>query len=461
MTESWFLAVAVVVLGLSLAGAAVAASDADAGDPTVEGWTPDVPDVHAAEEPTDPGVATIGDREYDSLQAALDDAEPGDTIVLEGRFEERVTVETPGVSLEATTTHGALVDGGGAGTVVNVSADDVTLDGLWVHNSGYERSAQDTGLLVNGSGVTLVDVRVTEVTFGIWIGEATDVTVENATIVGRAEQSQSERGNGIHLDRAEDAVLRDNHITTVRDGIYYSWSDGVVTERNVMWDLRYGVHYMYSDDNRLEENVAFDNDVGFALMVSENLTIANNTAVNNAGPSGQGILVKDVDDSEIRGNALVANRNGLYVYNAHRNLFADNLLLENEVGMHVTAGSSDERVVGNSFIGNGQAAHATTNSQVAWNGTAAEGGNYWADARAIDLDGDGTSEIRHQPAGTVERLVHENPQARAFAASPAFDAVRLAESSFPVVESPGVVDHHPRADPPHEDWRTYYEHHDH
>jgi nitrous oxidase accessory protein len=63
--------------------------------------------------------------------------------------------------------------------------------------------------------------------------------------------------------------------------------------------------------------------------------------------------------------------------------------------------------------------------------------------------------VRHRPAGLVEYLETEQPQAAVFAASPAFDAVRLAESSFPVVEAPGIVDQRPLAEPHHDDWRKY------
>ncbi|OVE83825.1 nitrous oxide reductase family maturation protein NosD [Natronolimnobius baerhuensis] len=466
--ESWLLVAAVAVLLVAL-GAAVVAADGPASgtaDATIEGWTPDVDDPRDVTAPDESGVATLEDQAYDSVQAAVDDAEPGDTITLEGRFDEHVTVETSDLTLEAadsavgseTGTEAALLDGSGEGTVLEITAANVTVDGLWVRESGPDRSTEDAGIYVNGSDATLSDVRITESTFGIWITEATNVTVEDAAIAGREEIGESQRGNGIHLDRADGAQLLDNEITTVRDGIYFSWSEDVRADGNHLWDLRYGVHYMYSDHNHLEGNVAFDNDVGFALMVSQDLTIVDNVVVNNDGPSGQGILVKDVDNSEIRDNAVVANRNGLYVYNAHGNEIIDNLVLENGVGIHFTAGSTDERVVGNSVIENGEQAYASTTSQLAWNDT--DGGNYWSDARASDLDGDGTSAVRHQPAGTVEQLVREQPQAAVFAESPAFDAVRMAESSFPILESPGVVDHRPLAEPPHDNWREYYADHD-
>lgn len=461
--ELWFVVIAVVILAATGVVAVVAATGSSGSDTdqTVEGWTPDVPDVHDVASPAVAGTATINgdEQEYDSVQAAVNAADPGDTVVLEGLFEEHVTIETPDVTVTADSDadRTAVLDGGGDGTIFHIDADGVTVDNLWLRESGYERSEEHAGVLVNGNETTLSEMRITETTYGVWISKSDNVTVEESIIAGRDQTPEPERGNGIHLDRADGAELRDNYITTARDGIYFSWSENVLAEGNVAWDLRYGVHYMYSDDNRLDSNIAFDNDVGFALMVSQNLTITNNVAVNNDGPSGQGVLVKDVDHTELRDNAVVANDNGFYVYNANNNDIVGNLILENQVGVHFTAGSSRERIVGNSFVANDESAYTPTNTQLVWNDTST--GNYWSGARAVDIDGDGTSEVRHQPAGTVELLVHEQPQAAVFAESPAFDAVRMAESSFPVIESPGIVDHRPLAEPPHDNWEEYYEDH--
>ncbi|MDY7081128.1 MAG: nitrous oxide reductase family maturation protein NosD, partial [Halobacteria archaeon] len=89
-----------------------------------------------------------------------------------------------------------------------------------------------------------------------------------------------------------------------------------------------------------------------------------------------------------------------------------------------------------------------------WNASAK--GNYWSGARTVDMNNDGVSEVRYKPSGFVEYMMRKHPQAAVFANSPAFDAVRMAESSFPVIRSPGIVDYHPLTKPPHENWRKYY-----
>ena len=107
-----------------------------------------------------------------------------------------------------------------------------------------------------------------------------------------------------------------------------------------------------------------------------------------------------------------------------------------------------------SFVRNDRPVLAVMSDQVHWNESV---GNYWSRANPTDIDDDGVGDTRYQPAGTVQQVTAEKPAARVFASSPAFDAVRLAESSVPVVQSPGVVDARPLTEPPHEDWRKYYE----
>lgn len=428
------------------AGGAGPATDFDAGVPAGYDFDP----------VTEPGIATVDGEEFDSVQPAVDAAGPGQTVVLRGQFEEHVVVNTAGVTITSASGTLAAIDGGGEGDVLTVDAPNVTVRRVWINNSGYDASTNDAGVWVDGANVSLVDSRVTGVTFGVWVDGVDAVTLENNTIVGRESvEPRSARGNGIQLWKTADTRVLDNRITDARDGIYYSWTSNVTARGNTLWDLRYGIHYMYSDNNRLVDNTAFDSDVGYALMLSEEIAVVNNTAANNTGTSGHGILLKRIDDSEIRGNALVGNQRGIYTLNSVGNTVTDNLVLGNRIGIHLTAGTDDERVVGNSFIDNGRNVLAVTSDQHAWNDT--DRGNYWDEAGAADLDDDGVSELRHQPAGLVEVLVREHPTAAAFTRSPAFRAIRKAEQSLPIVDAPGIVDYHPLTTPPHENWREYYE----
>jgi len=186
----------------------------------------------------------------------------------------------------------------------------------------------------NATGTTLTDLYLTDAAFGVWVNGADQVTIADSRIEGTQAPRFANRGNGINLWETNGTEVRNTEITDVRDGIYYSWASNVEATGNTMWDLRYGVHYMYSDDNRLADNVAFENDVGYALMVSESIELVNNTAVANRGESGHGILLKEIDRSVVRDNTLVANDNGVFLYNAQDNEVRGNLLYANGVGVH-------------------------------------------------------------------------------------------------------------------------------
>lgn len=446
------VAAAVVVLS---AVAVFAAPGVAANRSTTTIQSP-VPHEYSFEAPTSSGVATVDGRQYTSVQAAVDAAAPGDVVRLRGRFDERVTVDVPNLTLTSAPRTIALIDGNGTGNVLAIESGGVTLRHVWVAHAGYDPASNDAAVWVNGTDATVTDSRVTNTTFGIWLNGVDDARVVNNTIVGRERvHPLSDRGNGVEIWKTTNSVIANNRITDVRDGLYYSWASNVTARHNVFWDLRYGVHYMYSDDCTLRNNLAFDNDVGYSLMVSKRLTIANNTAYNNTGRSGHGLLVKSVDDTAIVNNTLVGSGDGLYVYNSLDDTIERNLLLANDVGVNLQAGSDRERIVNNTIVGNGRPVLTYTNERLVWNGS--RRGNYWSNARRADVDGDGISDVRYQPVGLVEHVTQTQPLARAFTDSPAFALVRLAESSVPLVDSPGVVDYHPLVDPPNPNWRRYYE----
>ncbi|WP_435115306.1 nitrous oxide reductase family maturation protein NosD [Halolamina sp. C58] len=446
--ERGFVAL-VVVVAAALAGVTVAPTSAAAPTPDAER-----PTEFSFDPVSESGVATVGDESFDSVQRAVDAAEPGETVRLRGRFDERVVVNTTGVTVTTAPDARAVIDGGQEGDVLTIAAANVTVRDLWIRNAGMDTSTNDAGVWIDAPNVTVADSRLTEITFGVWVDGVDDATLRNNTIVGRESVTpRSYRGNGVQLWKTTGTLVEDNRITDARDGIYYSWASNVTARGNTLWDLRYGVHYMYSHRNRLVNNTAVDNDVGYALMLSEEIAVVNNTAANNTGTSGHGLLLKRIDYSTIRGNTLVDNQRGIYSLNSADNEITDNLVLGNEIGFHLTAGTSGERVVGNSFVGNRRHVQAVTSDTHVWNGS--ERGNYWSDAAAADLDDDGVSELRYRPAGLVEKLVRENPAAAVFTNSPAFEAIRRAERTLPIVDAPGVVDYHPLERSPH-DWRDHY-----
>jgi nitrous oxidase accessory protein len=156
--------------------------------------------------------------------------------------------------------------------------------------------------------------------------------------------------------------------------------------------------------------------------------------------------MKSVDHTTVAGNSLVGNEVGLYLYNSNDNVIVRNRIANNDEGVYLAAGSVNERIHHNAFVDNVKPVTAVVGEQVYWN--ASDTGNYWSDAPVVDIDDDGVSETRYQPAGFLERTVRRHPSATVFAHGPAADAIRVAQRSVPIVESDGVVDAHPLTRPP-------------
>ncbi|HBM10699.1 MAG TPA: copper-binding protein, partial [Pseudomonas sp.] len=170
-----------------------------------------------------------------------------------------------------------------------------------------------------------------------------------------------DRGNGIHLYAVSGARIIDNQVRNTRDGIYIDTSNGNHIEGNVLEDLRYGVHYMFANDNSVIGNVTRRTRTGYALMQSRKLEVIGN---RSEGDENYGILMNYITYSTIRDNVVSDVRSGstgdsmisgaegkaLFIYNSLFNTIAGNRFEKSALGIHLTAGSEDNRISGNAFI---------------------------------------------------------------------------------------------------------------
>jgi parallel beta-helix repeat protein len=73
---------------------------------------------------------------YCKIQDAIDDATTGHVIqVGDGTYYENINVNVPGITIKNGSS--PVIDGGGTGTVVTISANNVTFQGIKVQNSGF------------------------------------------------------------------------------------------------------------------------------------------------------------------------------------------------------------------------------------------------------------------------------------------------------------------------------------
>jgi nitrous oxidase accessory protein len=380
-----------------------------------------------------------------TLAAALERARDGDRIVIApGTHAGRVVV-TRAVRLEAAAGGPRpVIDGGGAGRVLELRAPGSAVRGLTLRNSGDRVEGPDACLYVHqdATGARVLDNRLEDCAFGVWVNGTAGVELAHNVIRGRPHRIFSDRGNGINLWQIRDGHIHDNDIARTRDGVYLSVTVDSVVARNRMRDLRFGVHYMYSDHNRVEGNVTCDSQVGMALMFSKRLEIRDNVALRNRD---HGILFRSILDSRIEGNRVEGNHKGLFLNDASFNEIHGNRVADNAIGVHITGGSGDNRVTGNAFVHNAVQVRYAWNYPVQWDDGRA--GNYWSDYLGWDLDGDRVGDRAFYASGRMDRLVFRYPLLKVLASSPVVVMMQALEARFPVLRPPGVVDRRPALRP--------------
>ncbi len=372
------------------------------------------------------------------LAGALARAEPGDTLRLApGNYTGPVVLDK---SLTLIGTDGVHIDGGGEGSVITVTAEDVTIRGLTITGSGDSHDGIDSGVQLSKTahGAVVEDNVLKGNLYGVDIHGAKNSRVTGNVIEGQQHDQMNRRGNGIYVWNAPGAVVDGNDIRWGRDGIFVNSSKKNTFTNNRFRDLRFGVHYMYADDSEVSGNVSIGNHLGYAVMFSTRVKVTDNISINDRD---HGVMLNYANSSEITGNLV---RGGpekcAFLYNSHKNEFEDNRFEGCDIGIHFTAGSDRNRIVGNAFIGNRtQVKYVSTK----WDEWSEDGrGNYWSDFAAYDLDANGVADVPYRPNDSMDHVLWTQPSAKLLLGSPAVQLVRWSQSAFPSLLPGGVIDSH-------------------
>ncbi len=384
-----------------------------------------------------------------AIQPVLDRAAAGDVVeVARGHYSANLVLAKP---LTLRGIDRPTLSGGERGDTIRVQATDVTIEGLIVTDSGADLTAQNAGIYIQPGAHRAVVRRCDLVhnLFGLWIEKANDVRVEDNLIVGKRDLASTQRGNGVQLYNTERARIIGNRIGFVRDALYVDVSHHAEFRRNVLHHSRYGTHYMNSYHNLWQDNDSYYNRGGLALMEVRDQVVRNNRAWGN---SDHGIMLRSLQDSVIEGNVVAGNARGFFIYDVEYAQLVNNLVVDNQVGVHLSAGSTRNVVDGNDFIGNREQVRYIGARDETWGGAR---GNHWSNYLGWDRDGNGRGDIPYEANDLVDRLVWRYPLVKLLLASPAVQALRLVARQFPLLRVPSVVDPQPRMRPAHANWQQW------
>lgn len=392
-----------------------------------------------------------------TLHAALINQNASKINLRPGTYQGNFTIQHP---IEIQCQKGATFDANNEGDGIRIRSEKVTIKGCSFRNWGANLTKMNAAIFVekHAHKVHIENNDFIGDGFGIWIDASKDAYIAYNKIKGNQQIRSQDRGNGIHLFSATGANVEHNEVWHTRDGIYIDTSNGNRLSNNHLHHLRYGIHYMYSYHNEVSYNKTNNTRTGYALMQSKHLHVFGNRSEQD---ENYGILMNFITDSHLHENTVLNVQTGsnptgtgliqgaegkaLFIYNSVFNVIERNRFQNADLGIHLTAGSEDNRIFQNAFIRNRQQVKYVSNREQEW--SYQEQGNYWSDYLGWDRNQDGVGDAHYEPNDAMDKLLWTYPLARLLINSPAMETLRWIQQAFPVLKSSGVKDSFPLMTP--------------
>ena len=354
-----------------------------------------------------------------------------------------------------------MLDGGGRGTVLTISAPDVTVRGLHITGSGGQIE-QAAGIAVTGDRA-IIEGNVIEDSYnGVLVRGARDVRITGNKIFGRSErlggaaldmdhadQPLGAAGDGVSLWNVGAILVQNNEILAGRDGIYLSYVDDALLDSNRIARVRYAIHTMFGAELKVFGNEIADNLGGLVLMYTGRVEATRNTITGQRDPAaGYAVLAKDVVGFRLIENVIARNSVGIKAegvdFGAAAADVTSNEIAHNAVGVDLSP-SAALTFSRNSFVENLVQLRGGGPTRSAW--TASGHGNYWSDYRGYDLDDDGIGDLPHAEGTSADRLLLAAPELELFRGSLAFRMLGEAGRWWDVSQRGTITDPTPLSTP--------------
>ena len=390
-------------------------------------------------------------EDYLKIQEALSAAYPKDIIrVSSGIYHEHVKIEKS-VTLVGENKSTTIIDGGGTGVVVKVTADNVHISGFTIRNGGSAHP--ESGIyLYHSAGSKISGNTALNSYLGIYLDQSdNNIINENLVINNEAgvilyySSGNTLRCNNMSSNNRNFGVIGGSISHFVQDidtsntvngkSVYY-----LIDQKNLVIDSakypdighlalinsvnitvrdlnltnnNFGVLLAYTTNSTVENVSASKNAHSISLKSSNGNMISGNTALdclylesshnntiygNSISRTHSGIRLSSSYNNTISGNTISENWIGVFPWFSSDNIIRNNKIKNNHYGIYLQS-SPNNTIYYNSFINNEiQVKHENTPlSSNTWNDHAGEG-NYWSDYTGEDLNGDGIGDtlIPHQ-----------------------------------------------------------------
>ena len=360
---------------------------------------------------------------YTTIQAAVNNATAGDTIIVRnGTYYENVVVNTS-LTLQGEDRNTTIIDGGGNGDVVNMTADNVTISGFTVRHSG-----QNAGINLYSCNTTIMGNNVLNNDYGIYLFRSNNNIISNNNVSSRYVLS-------IYLSYSSNNTISNNTISRYDRGIRLDTNSNYnkIISNTISSKGYAAIMLLKNYNNTIVGNTLSATGCclgGIGIWVSgSGHTIVNNTlsscsdrgimlkhAYNNvisgniiSSDGTYGIVISYTNSSIISNNYISNNDNGITLtQHAEKNIIYCNTITNNYRGIYsYTSLGADNQIYHNNIINNNYQALDTGNGTL-WNKEYPIGGNYWSDHTCTGNPSDGSQPYPiSSGAGAVDHHPYE------------------------------------------------------
>jgi len=215
--------------------------------------------------------------QYDTIQKAINAANPGDHIHVTGTYHEHITVNK---TLTLTGEGEAIIDGDEIGTVVNITSNSVIIENLKIYNAGPDWGNKDSGIkLLGRTNCFILNNWINNSRIGIYAAyDCSYIRIIENTITHSIE--------GVRIVYSPYTTIlannfQNNGVSVFLDGINTKFT---LVKSNVITDGQQGMHLQYwASNNTIVNNWVMGNTIyGVSLSQSQNNTIYHNNFIENA-----------------------------------------------------------------------------------------------------------------------------------------------------------------------------------
>ena len=277
---------------------------------------------------------------YQNMTSGLEHASANDTIFVRAGIYYEHMVVYKSMSLIGEKSDITIIDGNHTGIVLNITANNVEVNGFTVQNSG----SSESGIHISSSGNTISNNIVIN---NYWSGIELSNYSNNNTLCGNKVLNNT---YGIKLyNHCNTNTIIGNNILENGYGIYLDKSDNNFIASNDASNKWWGIYIDKSTNNTLVGNNAFNNSGDFGVWGDDYSHFTNNVDTSNTVDGKPIYYLKNVVDTVIGSKT---NAGTVYLINCN-NITVVNLTLRkngNGVFLWNTTNSKIENVTASNCI---------------------------------------------------------------------------------------------------------------